>query len=502
VIPVTLAEATAATGGRLLEADGAVVASGVAVDSRTVRPGDLFVALPGSRTDGSFFAAPALAAGAVVVLARAGAVAAGPRIEVEDPLKALGALGAAVRARSGARVVGVTGSTGKTTTKDLLAAVLATRLATVANTASFNNEVGLPLTLARLEPGTQALVVEMGARGPGHIAALARLARPEIGVVLNVGVAHLGMFGSQAAIAAAKGELVEALPPHGTAVLNADDPLVAAMAERTPARVLHFGLGLGAEVRAEGVELDGDGRAHFKLRTPAGCAETALPVPGEHLVPDALAAAAAAHALGLEPEAIAAGLRRAALSPMRMQVERRADGLTVINDAYNANPTSMAAALKALVAARRGEARGAPGASPGAPEHGRAVAVLGEMAELGEHAAAEHDRAGRLVTRLGVDRLVGVGELGEVIVRAARMEGMWPEEAIAVPDAGAAVALLEPWLQPSDVVLVKASRVVALDQVAERLLGEAPGPPWAEGSREPRGDARARQAPGPHERGS
>jgi UDP-N-acetylmuramoyl-tripeptide--D-alanyl-D-alanine ligase len=460
VIPLTLAEAAAATGGRLLEADGETTVSSLQVDSREVRPGGLFVALPGSRTDGSRFAAQALETGAVAVLARAGAVATGPRIEVDDPLEALGALGAAVRARSRAHVVGVTGSTGKTTTKDLLAAVLATRLATVANTASFNNEVGLPLTLARLEPATEALVVEMGARGPGHIAALARLARPEIGVVLNVGIAHLGMFGSQAAIAAAKGELVEALPARGTAVLNADDPLVAAMAERTSARVLHFGRGPGAEVRADGISLDGDGHAHFKLRTPGGAAEVRLPAPGEHLVQDALAAAAAGHALGLEPEGIAAGLRGAALSPMRMQVQRRADGLTVINDAYNANPTSMAAALKALVAARR---------------DGRAVAVLGEMAELGEHAAAEHDRLGRLVTRLGVDRLVGVGELGEAIVRAARMEGMWPEEAITAADAGAAVTMLEPLLRPADVVLVKASRVVALDQVAERLVrGDPP----------------------------
>jgi len=475
VIPLTLAEAAGACGGRLLDADGATVVDGLVVDSRVARPGTLFVALPGERTDGSRFAPQALEAGAAAVLAREGAVPAGPRIEVGDPLAALGALGAAVRARSDAHVVGITGSTGKTTTKDLLAAVLSTSMATVANTASFNNEVGLPLTLARLEPDTRALVVEMGARGAGHIAMLARLARPEIGVVLNVGVAHIGMFGSQAAIAQAKGELVEALPPHGSAVLNADDPLVAAMAGRTVARVLRFGLGPGAEVRAEGIGLDADGRAHFKLRTPGGLAEASLPVPGEHLVADALAAAAAGHALGLEPEAIAEGLRGAALSPMRMQVERRADGLTVINDAYNANPTSMAAALKTLAATRRGGGvRGTPGGCPGR-SRGRTVAVLGEMAELGEQAPAEHDRVGRLVTRLGIDRLVGVGQLGEAIVRAARLEGMWPEEAVAAPDAEAALAILERWLQPGDVVLVKASRVVALDRLAERLLREPPG---------------------------
>jgi UDP-N-acetylmuramoyl-tripeptide--D-alanyl-D-alanine ligase len=239
--------------------------------------------------------------------------------------------------------------------------------------------------------------------------------------------------------------------------------------------VLPFGVSHpGAAVRAEGISLDADGRAHFKLCTPSGGAEATLPAPGEHLVSDALAAAAAAHALGLDPEETAAGLRGARLSPMRMQVARRPDGLTVINDAYNANPTSMAASLKTLAVAA-------------AARRGRAVAVLGEMAELGERAAGEHDHIGRLVTRLGIDRLVGVGELGAVIVRAARMEGMWPEEAVAVPDAEAAVATLRRWLGPDDVVLVKASRVIALDRVAERLLEGLSG---------------AQAAPELHERGS
>jgi UDP-N-acetylmuramoyl-tripeptide--D-alanyl-D-alanine ligase len=456
VIPFTLQELAAVTGGRLVDADPAATVTGVAVDSRTVRPGELFVALPGSRTDGSLFAAAAAQAGAAATLAAAGTVFAGPRVEVADPLAALAALGTAVRDRSAATVVAITGSSGKTTTKDLLAAVLATRLRTVANRASFNNEVGLPLTLARIEPDTQAVVVEMGARGPGHIAALARLARPDVGVVLNVGESHLGMFGSREAIAKAKGELVEALPPQGTAVLNADDPQVAAMADRTVAAVVRFGLGAPAEVRAGGVELDGEGRARFLLHTPAGSAPAALPAPGEHLVGCALAAAAAAHVLGVDPADAAAGLAAATLSPMRMQVLRRPDGLTVVNDAYNANPSSVAAALKTLAALGR----------PG----GRTVAVLGEMAELGPAAAAEHDRIGRLVTRLGIDRLVGVGELGRVLVNAARMEGMWPEEAEAVADPDAAVALLAPVLGPGDVVLVKASRVVALDRVADALL--------------------------------
>jgi UDP-N-acetylmuramoyl-tripeptide--D-alanyl-D-alanine ligase len=281
------------------------------------------------------------------------------------------------------------------------------------------------------------------------------------------------MFGSREAIAKAKGELVEALPPAGTAVLNADDPQVAAMADRTVAGVVRFGLGPPADVRAGGVELDAEGRARFLLHTPAGSAPAVLPAPGEHLVGCALAAAAAAHVLGVGPADAAAGLATAALSPMRMQVLRRPDGLTVVNDAYNANPSSMAAALKTLAALGR----------PG----GRTVAVLGEMAELGPAAAAEHDRIGRLATRLGIDRLVGVGELGRVLVNAARMEGMWPEEAEAVADPGAAIALLAPALGPGDVVLVKASRVVALDRVAEALL-QPRDPEGAGGTPAPRRD--------------
>jgi len=456
VIPMTLKEIAEATGGRLADADPDAVVAGVAVDSRAVQPGELFVALPGSRTDGSLFAAAAAEAGAAATLAQEGTVFAGPRVEVADPLAALAALGTAVRDRSAATVVAVTGSNGKTTTKDLLAAALATTMATVANQASFNNEVGLPLTLTRIDPGTRAVVVEMGARGPGHIAALARLARPSVGVVVNVGESHLGMFGSREAIAKAKGELVESLPPDGTAVLNADDPQVAAMADRTVARVVTFGQGPAAEVRAEAVTLDGDGRASFTLVTPAGTAEVTLPAPGEHLVSCALAAAAAAAVVGVGPAEVAAGLATATLSPMRMQVRRRPDGLTVVNDAYNANPSSMAAALKTLATLGR--------------LGGRTVAVLGEMAELGPAAAAEHDRIGRLATRLGIDRLVGVGEPGRVMVNAARMEGMWPEEAEAVAGPDAALALLTPVLGPDDVVLVKASRVVALDRVADALL--------------------------------
>ena len=477
MIPVTLAELAEATGGTLLDADPGEKAAGLTLDSRNVAPGDLFVGLPGERADGAAFAAGAVAAGAVAAVIRAGAatsafprievadplaapsrpgVAAFPRIEVADPLAALTAIGGAVRDRSPAKVIGVTGSSGKTLTKDLLAAVFATKRRTLASAKSFNNEIGLPLTLTRLEPDTEVLVVEMGSRGVGHIAELCRTARPDVGVVTNVGLAHYEMFGSQATIAQAKGELPEALPADGVAVLNADDALVAGMAERTGARVVTYGIDAPADVRADGLTLGADARPSFTLVTPDGRADVTLPAPGEHLVADALAAAAAGWALGLAADDIAAGLAAAKLSPMRMEVTRRADGATIWNDAYNANPASMTAGLKALIAARQ----------PG----GRTIAILGEMAELGGIATEEHDRIGRLLVRLGIDRVVGVGPLGEVIVRAARLEGIWePADAAAVPAVEDAAAAAGP-LGPHDVVLVKASRAVGLDRAVEDLL--------------------------------
>jgi UDP-N-acetylmuramoyl-tripeptide--D-alanyl-D-alanine ligase len=461
VIPLTLAEVADAAGGRVRGADPAARATGISTDSRTVRPGDLFVALKGEHVDGARYAAAAAGAGAVAVVT--GAAQAGvPCVEVGDPLVALAAVAAEVRRRSGARVVGITGSSGKTLTKDLSAAVLGTTMRTVASKGSYNNEIGLPLTLAALEPETEALVVELGSRGPGHIAELCELARPHLGVVTNVGTAHYGMFGSREAIARAKGELVEALPADGAAILNADDPLVAGMAGRTAARVVRYGLapaGGGRElpdVAAEDVVLGELGRPRFTLVTPDGRAEVALPAPGEHLVADALAAAAAGWVLGVGAGAAAAGLAAAPLSPMRMQVRELPGGAVLIDDAYNANPASTAAALRSLAAARR----------PG----GRTVAVLGEMAELGPIADEEHDRVGRLAVRLGVDRVVGVGAAGAIVVQAARLEGIWePADAQAV-DAVDGVAAAVGQLGPADVVLVKASRAAGLERAVAALL--------------------------------
>jgi UDP-N-acetylmuramoyl-tripeptide--D-alanyl-D-alanine ligase len=469
MIEMRLADVAAVTGGRLHRATGEERVTAVEFDSRAVAPGALFLALPGERADGHDFAAAAVAAGAAGVLAArevdAPAVVVAPigvpagrgYLAEHDPdgsgaavLAALARLARhTVDALPGLTVVGVTGSSGKTSTKDLLAAVLAPLGPTVAPPGSFNNELGHPWTVLRADSATRHLVLELSARGPGHIAALCAVAPPRIGVVLNVGRAHLGEFGSPAAIAAAKGELVEALPADGVAVLNADDPAVAAMAARTAARVVTVGRAESATVRAADVVLDA-GRARFRLLSPAGAADVALQLVGGHHVGNALAAAAVALELGAAPEEVAAALSAAVpVSRWRMEVVDRADGVTVVNDAYNANPESMRAALDAVKAmATAGQARR------------RTWAVLGRMAELGEQTAAAHAEVAAAAA--GVDQLVAVGEPG------------YGSTARHVADPAAALALLRAEVRPGDVVLFKASRAVGLDRVAAALLD--PGP--------------------------
>jgi UDP-N-acetylmuramoyl-tripeptide--D-alanyl-D-alanine ligase len=468
VIDLTLAQVAAATGGVLADgaAAGATVSGPVVVDSRAVVPGALFVAIRGERDDGHDFAAAAHAAGAAAVLATRPVGV--PAVLVDDTVAALGRLARAVADRlPQLDIVAITGSSGKTSTKDLVGQLLARSGPTVAPEGSFNNEIGLPLTVARADAATRHLVLEMGARGPGHIAALCAMAPPRIGVVLNVGTAHLGEFGTREAIAAAKGELVEALPPTGTAVLNADDELVLAMAARTGARVVTFGRTPRADVRAEQVTLDELGRPAFTLATPHGSARVTLRLYGEHHVSNALAAAAVAlQAPGAAPAVdavgdvgdVAAALSEAgALSRWRMEVTERPDGVIVVNDAYNANPDSVRAALKALVGMARGR---------------RSWAVLGEMRELGEGSREEHDAIGRLAVRLDVSRLVVVGEGARAMHLGAGLEGSWGEESVFVPEADDAIALLREQVRSGDVVLVKASRAAGLERVAEALLGE------------------------------
>ncbi|WP_329258295.1 UDP-N-acetylmuramoyl-tripeptide--D-alanyl-D-alanine ligase [Actinoallomurus sp. NBC_01490] len=460
MIPLSLARIAEITRGKL---DGAspeaVVAGPVVIDSRKAEPGALFAALRGERLDGHDFAGQAVAAGAVAVLAEREVGV--PAVIVDDVLTAMGALARGVVDRlPEVTVVGLTGSAGKTSTKDLLAH-LASRLGpTIAPPGSFNNEIGHPLTVLRATEGTRYLVLEMGARGLGHIRHLTGIAPPDIGIVLNVGSAHIGEFGSREVVARAKGELVEALSARGTAILNADDPLVRTMAARTPARIVTFGRAPDATVRAVDESLDETGRPRFTLVTPEGSAAVRLRLHGAHAVANALAAAAAARCLGMPVADVAAGLSEAEpASRWRMEVTERPDGVTVVNDAYNANPESVRAALDAVIHMARG---------------GRAYAVLGGMAELGASTVEEHEKIGAYAARGGLAGLVAVGDTAGAVLRGAEQVGTWTGEGVQVEDVGAAVSALGERLRPGDVVLIKGSRVAGLERVAEAVLAAVP----------------------------
>jgi UDP-N-acetylmuramoyl-tripeptide--D-alanyl-D-alanine ligase len=444
VIALTLAEVAAATSGRLMRADpGTLVTGTVEYDSRAVTPGGLFVAFAGERADGHDFAPAAVAAGAVAVLGSR-AVDGVPSIVVDDPLAAMAALARAVVDRlPQLTVIGLTGSSGKTTTKDLVAQVVAGSGPTVAPAGTSNNELGLPHTVLRAGTDTRYLVLEMGARGIGHVRYLCGIAPPRVGVVLNVGTAHIGEFGSVEQIALAKRELVEALPADGLAVLNADDPRVAAMAPATAARVVLVGEAEQATVRAVDVRLDERGRPAYTLVTPDGSAPVRLALTGRHQVGNTLAAAAVGRELGVPVADLADRLARLRLvSTRRMDVFDRADGVTVIDDSYNANPGSMSSALHAQAAI--GDRR--------------RVAVLGYMAELGQYERAGHEEVGRLAASLGVDLLVVVGDNAAPIHDGAAAVASWGGKSVRVTDQEQAVALLRGELRPGDVVLVKGSR--------------------------------------------
>jgi UDP-N-acetylmuramoyl-tripeptide--D-alanyl-D-alanine ligase len=460
VIALTLGELARIVDGELAPGtDPAITVTGPAfLDSREAVPGGLFAAFDGAQADGHDYAAAALAAGAAAMLGSRDAGV--PAVLVPDVEAALGRLAREVLQRlPGVTVIALTGSSGKTSTKDMLGQVLSGHGPTVFTEGSFNNEKGLPLTVLRADEDTRYLVLEMGARGIGHIKYLCELAPPRVGLVLNIGTAHAGEFGSKEQTALAKGELVEALPADGLAVLNADDPYVAEMEVRTAAAAITFGEHPGARVRAEDVELDENGRAGFTLLADGVSARVGLQVVGEHHVSNALAVSAVCIGLGMSAPAVAAGLCAAKpLSGGRMTVTTRADGVVVIDDAYNANPESVRAGLKALVTL----ARSRPGA--------RSWAVLGQMAELGDRSVEEHDAIGRLAVRLRIDRLVSVGAEAAMIHAGAGHEGSGGQETALVAGPDEAIALLREQLRPGDVVLVKASKSVGLRRVARALL--------------------------------
>ncbi|MCL3860125.1 UDP-N-acetylmuramoyl-tripeptide--D-alanyl-D-alanine ligase [Actinotalea sp. K2] len=463
MIDLSAEQVAAATGGRLIGDPQTVVTGPVVSDSRQVVPGALFAALPGDQVDGHEYAERAVATGAVLVLAtRAieGPDGPLPVVVVPDVTVALGDLARSVlgrlRSAGDIQVVAITGSVGKTTTKDVLAQVLRPAGPTVWPEASFNNEIGLPLTVLRADATTRFLVLEMGASGIGHIDYLTAIARPDVAVVLVVGSAHLGEFGGIDAVARAKAEIVTGLVPGGTAVLNGDDQRVAAMAAVAPGRVVLFGEEAAAAVRAVQVRLDDEGRARFDLTTPVGTAPVHLRLVGEHHVHNALAAAAAALELGLDLADVAEALTTAeALSPHRMHVTERPDGVTVIDDSYNANPESMRAALKALAVRSAGRRR--------------TIAVLGEMLELGPDAVEAHDAIGRLAVRLNISRLVVVGDGARAMHTGAFQEGSWGQESRLVEDVEAAATWLDQELTEGDVVLVKSSHGAGLWRLGDRL---------------------------------
>src|ERR1700722_15172020 len=454
MIPLTLGEVAAITGGALYDVpDTSARVTGIpACDSRQVTPGGIFVAVRGARADGHDFAAAAFAARASCVLASRRVN--GPAVVVPDVTAALGALARHVLSRAiNTTVIALTGSAGKTTVKDMLRHVLSQHGPTVASPGSFNTEIGLPLTVLQADESTRYLVLEMGARHIGDIRYLTELTPPQIGIVLNIGSAHIGEFGSREAITQAKAELVEALPDAsraGVAILNADAPLVAAMAARTTARIISYGTGQ-ANVRATAISIN-DGRANFTLHTPRGSAPVNLRHLGVHQVHNGLAVAAAAHSVGIATMQIAAALSTAEPSPGRLQIIHLPDNITVINDAFNANPESMTAGLRSFADYSRNR---------------RKVAVLGEMRELGPAATTAHNAIGKLVAELGIQLLITVGHgHADELARAAQSATTPPLIRTAdTPET--LVAKLPRLLKPDDVVFIKASRSVGLEHFAE-----------------------------------
>lgn len=455
MIELSLAEVARAVGARL-HGDAAATVDAVTTDSRQVPAGrPLFVALRGEHADGHAYASAAAAAGAVAVLAaRPLPELAVPVLEVPDTWTALAALAGEVRRIVDPVAVAITGSVGKTTVKDLTAAAVATQRRTHAAAGSYNNELGVPLTLLGLASDTQVLIAEVGARHVGDIARLAPLVAPDVAVVSAVAAVHVEVFGSVDAVARAKGELVEALGPDGVAVLNVADHRVAAMADRAPA-VLRVGVDVpDADVRADRVQLDRRARATVAVTSPWGRVEVRLPVAGRHQVVNALLALAVAGQLGLDLEAAAAGIAGANVSRWRGEVVEAGD-VVVLNDAYNSNPLAAAAALDTLQAVERS---------------GDTWAVLGLMAEIGPTNQEEHEAVGRRCAELGVDHLVAVGPEAGAIADGALAAGLDRSRVERAADGDTALRCLLSGVGPGDVVLVKASRVAGLETVAESLV--------------------------------
>jgi len=468
VLDYTLAEVASAVRGELAAGSADARVLSAAIDSRAVDAGALFFALPGERVDGHEFVAQAVTAGA------SGAVVSTTRprdsfgdlpeafglIMVDDPARALARLAGWHRRFMKASIVGVTGSAGKTTTKDMIAAVLAESFSVLATEGNMNNEIGLPLTLLRLQPGHDVAVLEMAMRAPGEIAALAETARPDVGVVTNVGYAHIGLLGSQSAIADAKAELVRALPAHGFAVLNGEDPRVRAIERFAPGRSLFYGLSPECSVRAVDVALSEDDTSFAVALDGQAVPDVrfTVPVPGRHNVLNGLAALAVGWRLGIEPEAMARGLASFRPSAMRMHFVKASGGFTLIDDTYNANPASVRCAIDAALqhAGQR-----------------RVIAILGDMLELGDSAAAGHAELGEYAASAGVSGLVTVGSLAALAAQGAVRAGLDPRRCRACDDNVSAARAATEMADADDVILVKGSRGMRMEQIVS-ALAESP----------------------------
>lgn len=460
---MTVAEVARLVGGQLERGGAEAVLRGVAIDSRVVAPRMLFVALSGTRTDGHRFAHEAFERGAGAVLVSQPAVEVGGGtavIRVPDTLRAFHRLARAIRDRRPLRVVGITGSVGKTSTKEMAVAVAARAFRTARSPENWNTEIGIPLVLANLPDDREVVVLEMAMRGPGQIRELVEIAGPEIGVVTNVGESHLDFFPSREALAAAKGELIEGLSERGCAILNADDPLVWGLRHRTRARVLSFGLDRG-EVHAEDIRPLPARGSTFRLATPGGAVPVTLRIPGRHAVQNALAAAAVGLALGIDGAAIAAGLAQAAPLPMRLETFQ-IGGTVLLSDVYNSSPQSVVAALDAMDEVD-GDFR---------------VAVLGDMRELGTHTVEAHRRIGLEIARRRVDLLIAFGPLAAELAAAAREAGgrheAPPLRVVHTERMEEVVDLLRRTLVPRSVVLLKGSRAMAMERIVSALLRPEP----------------------------
>jgi UDP-N-acetylmuramoyl-tripeptide--D-alanyl-D-alanine ligase len=457
-----IASARLLTGG-----DARVAKQGIrrlCTDSREIGEGDLFVAIKGERMDGHDFVPAALKKGAVGALVqddyRLPALPQRPvLLGVPDTLLAYQQLAAHHRNRFQVPVVAVTGSNGKTTTKEMTADVLAQRWPVLRTEGNLNNRIGVPQTLFRLAPRHKAAVIEMGVDQVGQTARLCEIVRPTIGLITNIGPDHLEFFGTMDVSAQAKGELLEFLPPEGSAVLNADDAYFGYLASRARCEVLSFGLSAKAQVRAERLALGSRQGTQFHLRLPGrGKPQpVSIRVHGLHNILNALAAAAVGHAMGLNPATIAEGLARFRPAAMRSQV-LTVGGIRIINDCYNANPASMKAAIDLLIELGAG---------------GRSVAVLGDMLELGPSAPALHREVGAYLAEKGVAHLIACGPLGKHLADGARAAGMAGERVMHEPDAARAGAALQALAQEGDVVLVKASRGMKMEQAVDMLAGSS-----------------------------